>query len=277
VRAELLPEAVAAFPAPTTSLEYDALSRLRLLPDYRSLRKQYSGEGLERAQKDLLALGISEDQLSEVVTASGPNGFFGLIAGRFQTAIATREAPKHGFTQSALEDGPLFCSPDAICFLFLTQEEGHAFFGTVEQMRAISDVRQGRAPSLETNATFMYLKSRREPKSPVFGFAPGREVGDWVGSSIPQPLAARLDLTRIFSTIQTFGYSVSLDSRAHVGLNLVCTSDEAGNVVRDALTAASGLERAAALAGGSAALPFNNMAVASSGRLVAVNLDAPLP
>jgi hypothetical protein len=275
LHAQLLPEAASSFPAPTTSLEYDALSKLRLLPSYRSLRKQYSGEGLQRAQKALSLLGVSEDQLSEVLTASGPNGFFGLLAGNFRSDAMTREAAKHGIVQIALEDGAAFCSKDGICFLPLTQEEGHAFFGTIEQLRAVSDVRQGRAPSLETNATFMDLKTRVDQQSPVFGFAPGREIGDWIGSSIPQSIASRLDLTRLFSGIQSFGYSVKLDNKAHVALSLICNSEEAGTLLKDALSAASGLERAAAMAAGSSALPFDNMAVRSSGRLVDVSLDAP--
>jgi hypothetical protein len=274
--AQLLPEAAAAFPAKTISLEYDALSRLRLLPNYGSLRKQYSGEGLQRVQKDLLLMGVSEAQLSEVVTAAGPNGFFGMLAGNFHAATVTKEAARNGIAQSVLEDGPFFCSKEGTCLLLIAKEDGRGFFGTMEQLRAISDVRQGRAPSLETNPTFVDLKSRMDQQSPVLGFAPGREISDWIGSSIPQPIAARLDLTRLFSGIETFGYGVKLDSKAHVGLNLICSSEQAGTLLKDALSAASGLERAAALAAGSSALPFDNMAVQSSGRMVAVNLDAPI-
>jgi hypothetical protein len=275
-QAQLLQEAAVAFPAQTTSLEYDALSRLRLLPNYGSLRKQYSGAGLQQAQKDLQAMGVLEEQLTEVVTAAGPNGFFGLLAGSFRAAAIAKEAARHGIAQSVLEDGPAFCSKDGTCFLPIAQEEGHAFFGTMEQLRAISDVRQGRAPSLETNAAFVDLKGRMDLQAPVLGFAPGREIGDWIGGSIPQAISSRLDLNRLFSNIQNFGYSVKLDSKAHVGLNLLCSSEQAGTVLRDTLSTASSLERAAAMAAGSSALPFDNMAVQSSGRMVAVNLDAPI-
>jgi hypothetical protein len=272
---QLLSEAVLAFPAPTSSLEYDNLTTLRLLPNYRSLRRQYSGEGLQRVRKTLLSLGIAEEQLGEVVTASGPGGFFGLIAGTFHAAAAAREAVKRGMTQSALEDGPVFCSKDEVCFFFPTREEGRAWFASLAQLRAISDVRQGRAPSLRSNASFMSLFNRMEPHAPVFGFAPGRELASWIGDGIPEPISSRLDLAGLFTTIETFGYSVKLDSKAHVSLTLVCSSETAGLVLRDTLSAASGLQRAAALAAGSAALPFENMVVSSSGRLVAVNLDAP--
>jgi hypothetical protein len=226
---------VQAFPVQTISLEYDNLASLRLLPNYASLRQQYSGEGLQRVQKALLSLGISEDQLSEVVTASGQNGFFGLLAGSFRPVLA-REAVKHGMTQSVLEEGTVICSKEDICFSFPAGEIGHALFGTLAQLRAISDVRMGRSASMRANPTFLSLLNRMAPRAPVFGFAPGREIG----------------------------------------LNLVCSSDTAAIAVRDTLDVASGLQRAAASVAGSAALPFENLAAHSSGRLVAVILDAPI-
>jgi len=273
--AQLLQEAKAAFPAKTTSLEYDALSKLRKLPNYSNLRKQYSGEGLQRVQKDLSLLGISEAQLSEVVTAAGPNGFFGLIAGDFHGATVAKEAARHGIPQTVLEDGPEYCSKEGTCLLLISKEDGRGFFGTKDQLQAISEVRQGRAPSLETNPTFADLESRMDRQSPVVGFAPGSEISEWIGSSIPPVISSHLGLNSLFSGIQNFGYSVKLDDKAHVGLNLICSSEQAGTLIKDALSAASGLERAAAAAAGPSSLPFNNMAVQSSGRLVAVSLDAP--
>jgi hypothetical protein len=276
LQAELLPQALPAFPAQTTGLEYDALSTLRALPNYRNLRKQYSGEGLQRAQKDLLLLGISEDQLSEVVTAAGPNGFFGLLAGGFRAASAAREAARHAMAQSTLDEGPVFCAADGFCFLLPNGEEGRVFFGTLAQLHAISDVLEGRAPSLRANATFTALISRMEPHAPVFGIAPGSEIGQWIGDSIPPAMSSRIDVSRLFSGIEDFAYSVKLDSKAHVSLSLFCTSEPSAGLLKDALSAASGLERAAAMAAGPASLPFNNMTVSSAGRMVAVNLDAPI-
>ncbi len=273
--AELLPEAVLAFPAETTTLEYDSLSALRALPSYHELRKQYSGGGFERAQQDLLLLGISEDQITEVVMAAGPNGFFGLLAGSFRTTPAS-EAVKQGLTPSILEKQPLFCAQDGLCFLFPAREGGRVLFGTNAQLRAIADVMQGRAPSLRSNPVFTDLIGRMEPHSPVFGVAPGSKIGIWAGDSIPKALSDRLDLSKIFSSIETFGYSVNLDSNAHVGLSLFCSSEQSAAVIRTTLTAASGLQRAAASAAGAGSLPFNKMVVTSAGRLVAVKLDAPI-
>jgi hypothetical protein len=276
LHAELLPEAVLAFPAETTVLEYDSLSTLRALPNYQELRKQYSGNSFERVRKDLLLLGIAEDEIAEAVMAAGPNGFFGLLAGSFRTTPAA-EAVKQGMTASVLESQPLFCAKDSLCFLFPLREGGRVFFGSSAQVRAVCDVRQGRAASLRSNAVFADLIARMEPHAPVLGIAPGSRIALWAGESIPPALAARLDWTSILSGIETFGYSVNLDRNAHVGLNLFCSSEESATVIRTTLSAVSGLNRAAGAAAGTGPpLPFNNLIATSNGRLVAVKLDAPI-
>ena len=276
--AQLLQEAVRAFPVQTTSLEYDALSKLRLLSNYASLRKQYSGEGLDRAQETCCCWAFRKTNSSEVVTASGPNGFFGLLAGDIRHSRGD-----HGGRQ-ARHRAKSLCRRSGVSrsrrrywLSAAPREDKRAFFGTIEQIRVISDARQGRTPSLQSNATLMDLMGRTDPRSPVIGFAPGRDMGAWIGTSIPQSISSRLDVTRLFSTIQIFAYGVKMDSKAHVELSLICTSEQSSTVLRDALSAASGLERAAAMAAGSSVLPFDNMVVRSSGKLVAVNLDAPLP
>jgi hypothetical protein len=276
LQAEILQEAVLAFPAQTTALEYDALSTLRALPNYCSLRKQYSGANLQRVREDLLLLDISEDQLSEVVTAAGPNGFFGLLAGTFHSAAAAKQALKQGMARSALDHGTVFCSKDGFCFLFPAGEEDHAFFATLAQLHAISDVRQGRSPSLRSNPVFMDLMSRMQPHSPVFGVAPGSEIGLWIGDSIPAAMSSRLDLLRVLSGIESFGYTVKLGIKAHVDLNVLCSSEQAGTVLKNALSALSGLDRASAMVAASGALPFTNMIASSGGRMVALSLDAPI-
>ncbi len=275
-QAQLLPEAAAAFPATTYSAEYDALAKLRTLPSYANLRKQYSGEGLQRVQRDLLLMGIAENQLIEVVTAAGQNGFFGMISGDFHSAAVSKQAARNGFAEVDLEDGPVFCAKEGTCLLLLTQEDGRGFFGTLDQLRAISEVRQGRALSLQTNRTFVDLTTGIDQQLPVIGFAPGREIGDWIGTSVPPTLSARLDFTRLFANIQSFGYGVKLDARARVGLNLICSTEQAGTLIADTLSAASGLERAAAVAAGSGAMPFDHLVAQASGRMVSVKLDAPI-
>jgi hypothetical protein len=274
LQAELLPEAVLAFPAQTTALEYDSLSTLRALPNYRDLRKQYASVGLRRTQNDLRLLGVSEDQITEVVMAAGPNGFFGLLAGSFR-APTVSEAVTAGMTPSVLDDQSVFCAKDGLCFLFLVREGGRLAFGTWAQLHAISEVRRGRSPSLRSNAMFVDLIGHLEPRSPVLGIAPGSEIGLWAADSIPKSLSSRLDFTKVLSGIESFAYSVALDSKAHVGLSLLCSSEQAAALIRTTLNAASGLERAANSAG-LGPLPFNNMAVNSTGRLVALQLDAPI-
>ena len=278
VHADLLPEALLAFPVETTVLEYDSLSTLRALPNYPEVRKQYSGASFERTQKDLSALGISEDQIMEAVMATGPNGFFGLLAGTLRPPSAT-EAVKQGMTAGVLEKQAVFCAEDGMCFLFSTREGGRVWFGTIVQLRAICDVMLGRAPSLRNNADLSELVGRMEAHTPVIGVAPGSKFLLWAGSGVSRALSS-LNLTNISTDIQSFGYSVTFDGNGHaglnhVGLNLVCRSEQSASVLRALLAAAGGLEHVASLSG-VGALPFNNMVVSSAGRLVAVKLDAPM-
>jgi hypothetical protein len=279
VHADLLPEAVLAFPVETTVLEYDSLSTLRALPNYQELRKQYSSAGFERARKDLSALGISEDQVMEAVMATGPNGFFALLAGTFRIPSAA-EAVKQGMTAGVLEKQAVFCAEDGMCFLFSTREGGRVLCGTSVQLRAICEVMRGRAASLRNNANFSDLLGRVGAHSPVVGVAPGSKLLLWAGYGISRALSS-LDLTKISTDIDSFGYSVTFGDNEHAGLNhvvlnLICRSEQSASVLGAMLTAASGLERAAASVVGVGALPFNNMLVSSMGRLVAVKVDAPM-
>jgi hypothetical protein len=249
------------------------------LPNYQELRKQYSSANFERARKDLFALGISEDQVMEAVMATGPHGFFGLLAGTFWTPSAA-EAVKQGMTAGVLEKQAVFCAEDGMCFLFSTREGGRVLFGSSAQLRAICEVVQGRAPSLRNNADLGELFGRMQTHSPVVGMAPGSKLLLWAGYGVSQALSS-LDLTKISTDIQSFGYSVTFDGSGnagsnHVGLNLVCRSEQSASVLRSMLAVAGGLERAAESVPGVGALPFNNMVVSSAGRLVAVKLDSPM-
>jgi hypothetical protein len=49
-----------------------------------------------------------------------------------------------------------------------------------------------RTPSLRANATFMNLVGRMEPHAPVFRIAPGSEIGQWIGDSVPPAMSSRI-------------------------------------------------------------------------------------
>ncbi|HSU32923.1 MAG TPA: hypothetical protein VLJ11_16980 [Bryobacteraceae bacterium] len=275
VRAELLPNALETFPANTVSLERDNLAMLRQLPNYGELRKQYSSDSLQRVKGTLLALGISEDQLSEVVTASGPGGFFGLVSGKFQSAAVARKAAGQKFQRTALGTGSAYCSPDNLCVFLSGRNDGNASFATLDQLRAMLAVRQGQAPSVKSNSSYMSILAEMDLHAPVVGLAPGSEITQLVKDAVPQELSSRFDLSQWFSRVESLGYSIRIDASAHLNVHLLCKSESDSKLLSNTLNAAGGLQRMAALAVGNA-WSFRNLSATPSGRMVELKFDAAL-
>jgi len=274
-RAQLLPKALETFPANTQSLECDNLAMLRQLPNYRDLRQQYANDSLKRVKDTLLLLGISEDQLSEVVTASGPGGFFGLLSGNFQSATVARKAAAQKFQRTALGTGSAFCSPDNLCVFLAGHNDGNASFATLEQLRAMLAVRQGQAPAVKSNSSFAAILAELDLHAPVVGLAPGSEITQLVKDAVPSELSSRFDLSQWFSKVESLGYSIRIDSSAHLDVRLLCKSEADSRLLSNTLNAAGGLQRMTAFAVGDS-WSFRNLSATPSGRMVALKLDAAL-
>jgi hypothetical protein len=272
LRADLLSDALQTFPANTQSLEYDHLAVLRQLPNYNDLRKQYTSDALKRVKSTLLQLNISEDQLSEVVTASGPSVFFGLIVGNFNTATSERDAAAHQLTRTALGEGSAFCSQDGVCVLFPNGNNGRAAFGTLDQLRAMNEVREGHAPNVKSKSDFAALLPKMNLTAPIVGLAPGSEIGQLTKNVMP----SSIDLSSWYSAIESFGYSIRTDTQAHLDVQLLCASASKGKLVSDALNAAGVVQRATAALSMGNAIPISNLKASSSGPMVAFRFDAKL-
>lgn len=270
--ADLLSDALQTFPANTQSLEYDNLAALRRLPNYNELRKQYTSDALKRVKSTLLELNIAEEQLSEVVTASGPNVFFGLIVGNFNASAAEQQAAAHHLTPSSLQDGQAFCSKENVCVLFPKGENGRAAFGPVDQLRLMAEVHAGRAPNVRSNPNFAALLAKMDLTTPIVGLAPGSEIGQLTKNVMPPSL----DLSSWYSSVESFGYSIRTDTQAHLTVELLCTSATRGRLVGNALNTAAAVQRMAAAMSMGNAFPVSNLRATSSGRMVSFRFDAKL-
>lgn len=275
LQAQLLPEALGTFPADTTALEYDNLSALRKLPNYQELRQQYSSDALRRVKQTFLLLGIPEDQLSQVVTASGPNGFFGLVEGNFQAKTATKKAIEQNFSRATLHGGSALCSPNAVCIFFPDQHPGSAAFGNLEQLRAMLGVSAGHSPAINTDHSFTKLLTGLDDRAPVIGIAPGSEIRELLKNVAPQALSSRFDLSQMLPAIEGVGYGVEIDTNAHLTINLLCSSQAESKLLTSTLNAASNLQRMAAFATNDS-LPFRNLIATPAGSMVRLRLDAKL-
>lgn len=270
--ADLLSDALQTFPANTQSLEYDNLAVLRRVPNYSDLRKQYTSDALKRVKTTLLELNITEEELSEVVTASGPGVFFGLIVGNFNASAAERQAAAHHLTRTSLQDGQAFCSKENICVFFRNGETGRAAFGPVDQLGLMAQVRAGHAPNVRSNPNFAALLAKMDLSTPIVGLAPGSEIGQLTKNVMPPSL----DLSSWYSSVESFGYSIRTDTQAHLSVELLCTSASRGKLVSNALNAAAAVQRMAAAMSMGNAFPVSNLAATSSGRMVSFRFNAKL-
>lgn len=275
VQAQLLPQALATFPADTISLEFDNLAALRKLPNYQALRQQYSSDELRRVKQTLLRLGIGEDQLSEVVTASGPNGFFGLLEGNFDVETATRNATKQNFSRTSLSGGPAFCSSSGVCVYFPVRAPRNASFGTLAQLRAMADITATHSPALDTNPLFAKLLGVLNKREPILGIAPGSEIKNLLNDAAPKNLSSLIDLPRYLPDIEGVGYSIDIDGKAHLTAYLLCRSEAESQTLSHTLNAASSLQQITRLAMDDA-LPFQNLKATPAGPIVKLSLDAKL-
>jgi hypothetical protein len=220
----------------------------------------------------LLQLNISEEQLSEVVTASGPGVFFGLIIGNFNAATAKRQATEHQLARTALHDGQAFCSKENVCVFFPDGEDGRAAFGSLDQLGLMTQVHEGHAPNVRSNPNFAALLSKMDLSTPIVGLAPGSEIGQLTKNVMPQSL----DLSSWYSSVESFGYSIRTDTQAHLSVELLCTSATRGKLVSNALNAAAGVQRMAAAMSMGNAFPVSHLSATSTGRMVSFRFDAKL-
>jgi hypothetical protein len=134
LNAQIMSEAMLAFPAQTDSLEYDNLASLRTLPNYEALRQRFSGKPLEQVKTALGLLDIQESQVHEIVIGSSPSAFYGLLSGTFSGTAAAKAAAKKGVMPVLTDGASFYCSADAACITFL--EDSLAAFGTLSGPRA---------------------------------------------------------------------------------------------------------------------------------------------
>lgn len=218
-------------------------------------------------------LGIPEEQLSEVVTASGPGGFFGLVEGDFEPKSIEKRAAAGPFSRKMLREERVFCSNKNMCLLLPADNYGQAIFGNFEELREISDVRHAQATALSSNSAYMTLLHKTDTAAPVIGLAPGHEIGEMMKEVAPPALTSKIDLTRWFGSVEAFSYSVRIDNLAHVAVDLLCKSEAESKVLSGVLSAAASLQRVTGV-GSSASVGVQNISASSSGQIVFLKLDA---
>ena len=273
LRAQILAEALSDFPPQTELLEYDNLAQLRALPNYDALKQRFTGKQLERLKTALTKIDLPESAVDEIVMASSPAGFYGLISGTFSGAAITQNAVTKGCAFLTVEDNKILCPTAEMSVLFLTKSL--AAFGTSAEIKRMLEARRGAAPRFSTNLSLVHLLNQTERDAPVRGVSSGSQLTASLVDAMQGGSSLDIDWSRLASNISAFGYSVKLDSKAHVAATLQCKSPATAAILRQTLGALSALQSVAAKAGASA--PFENLQLSSSGIFIGLQMDTPLP
>jgi hypothetical protein len=275
LRAQIVSDAMLTFPAQTEMVEYDNLAALRALPNYDTLRQRFSGKPLEQVKAALSKLGIPENQVTEIVVGSSPGAFYGLAGGTFNGSVVAKSAVKKGILPVKVDENQLFCPTGTVCLVFL--EESVVAFGTSGQLKKMLESRQGVTARLGSRGSLVYLMNKTDSRAPVRGVSSGSQLEASIKDALQDQSGMNIDWSQLSSNINAFGYSVSLDSIAHVTATLECKSQTTAVLLRQMLSALGGLQSMAAHAGKDAAsMPFQNMQVSSSGNIIDLKMDAPV-
>ena len=267
--AQIVSEALSVFPAQTESLEYDNLAALRALPNYETLRQQFSGKPLEQARATLAKLGIPEDQVTEMALGSTPGALYGLLGGAFSGSTAIKFAARESILPLRLVDTQMFCPGAGTCIVFL--EDWLAAFGSPGQLKAMLEARQGVAASLGSNPRFVRIMDNSDALAPVRGVASGNEFDSLISSGLRDKTGMDLNWAQFSSSISLVGYSLTFERKAHVKATLECKSALAAAILKQILAAL-------AQAGPKIVdMPFQNMEVASSDATIDLKMDTILP
>lgn len=254
--AQIVSQALSVFPALTESLEYNNLAALRALPNYQTLRQQFSGKPLEQAKATLAKLGIPEDQVTEMALGSTPGALYGLLSGTFSGSVATKFAARTSILPLKLEDTHMFCPAAGTCIVFL--EDGLAAFGSPAELKAMLQARQGLTASLGLNSPFVRMMDKSDALAPVRGVASGKQFDSLISGGLRDKIGMDLNWSQFSSSISLVGYSLTFESKAHVRAILECKSAFSAAILKQILGA---LAQAGPQIG---SMPFQKMEVVSS-------------
>ena len=275
LQAGILGDALFSLPSKTEYLEYDNLASLRRLPNYSSLRQEFSGKSLDEARTVLVQLGIDESEVQEIVVAFSSNLFEGLVAGTFSVASASKN-PKRNRYAAKLLDTQVFCTGRETCVVFL--EDSVVAFGSVAQLKNMLLTRQGALAGLNSNSSAVRLLNGTDQRAPVRGILFGEQLHAAVAGMFQDWSSLKGEGSRLADTISGLGYSVTFDGKAHVNATIECTSRTTAALLSQTFNGLAALQSfTAPLVSAAANLPFQNVQVSSSGNVMYFRADTQLP
>ena len=278
---DMVGEALNSFPLSTVRLEYSSPARLRALPDYATLHERYLGPSLRTLENNLAKLGVNESDINEIMLAWVPGAagltLEGLASGRFDPQAMAQRAAAQGFVGTPVGSSSAYCfgsGSTATCVAALKRTLGA--FGTLDALRALVNVRAGDMPGLGSNPSFSQLVNSQKKDTPIWGVATGAAIEDAFKSWIPAQKNLPLDLSTVFSNVESLVYSVRPTDRVHVNVQLNCTSDSVAANLRQGFDQLRLFQKVAwQQQYPNVPNPFDDLTVSADGRAVELSLSTP--
>jgi len=237
VSQELVKESQASFPPGTIRVEYSRLAKLRTLPNYDSLRQRYVGPRLRALEESFAQLGVRESDVNEVMLGWRPGSstmeLDGIVTGQFNAKSIADRAAAVGTAATEIGGLPAYClgaSGATTCLVVLRDSMG--LFGTQEGLNSMLDAREGRTPSLSTNARFTKLMEEAPTEAPIWGVAVGDAVGDWFRAWLPAQGGLQMDWSKAFQSVESLIYSVDAADNVQLNVKMDCTNDQSAESTR---------------------------------------------
>jgi hypothetical protein len=269
--ADIISQALSSLPAQTGYVEYENLASLRRLRNYARLRQRYSGNDLQELRIALGELGIRENQVNELVAASSPSAFYGLVAGTFSEQSLRNIAVQKGFAIQA-SDRRALCPGKGTCVLFL--EASLAAFGSLSELKEIAKARQGSAARLASKSAVVTLLNNTDHQAPVRGVLIGPQLETEISDTLREWTGWNRDWSQISSNVRDVAYSVKFDDRAHFSATLQCKSAVSATLLLQTIRLLEGLQSIPLQAGNSdTAMTLRNLHASSSGSTVMFSAD----
>jgi hypothetical protein len=278
---DLVGNALASFPLSTVRFEYSSPARLRALPDYATLHERYLGPSLRTLENNLATLGVRDTDINEIVLGWVPAAtgltLEGMASGRFDSQAMASRAATQGVTGTPIGSATAYCfgsGAAATCVAALQSSLGA--FGTLEELQALLNVRSGEMPGLSSNPTFSALVNRQRKDTPIWGVAVGSAINDAFKSWIPAQKNLPIDLSTVFTRVESVVYSVQPMDRVHVNVQLNCTSDSAAANLRQGFDQLRLFQKVAwQQQYPNVPNPFDDLAVSADGSAVELSLSTP--
>lgn len=238
-------DALASFPADTQQMSYTNLEELRSVPQYPLIQAHLMSPQLANLESLLKAAGIDPNKdVNQLVLGwrgqvQDTTRFFGIAEGTFnpdeihEFFVNNKMPIQHygGYDLYAFGAG---APRTALLFTFIS--DSTAEFGRLDDIKALIDVRNGRHPSLNSNADFRRWEGDLEGLAPQWGIATGLAAANEAIPWLTHGKKISVDPSPLFSSVKAVLYHVTWGSQIMAHLSIICQNSETANGLDQLLT-----------------------------------------